>query len=229
MDSQSQKKTRIQVIAAHVIAYVRLISDSLLCFQQAPELRSVKFSQSDSQGVATGPSQASEQSALASDGISSSSLAELCDSRYLHGKGKLGKKLTGPTSDSGNRRNASKPAEIKQQSSFAALGSQSSQATQPAKSGLRVEMIDGKMVIKESSLIVNDAAINETEYEEVEEGALVNSRYSSFTNRRPAKAWGLEETRLFYNVLRQCGLEFSLMQSFFPNRTRKEIKLKFRR
>lgn len=90
-------------------------------------------------------------------------------------------------------------------------------------------MIDGKMVIKESSLIVNDAAINETEYEEVEEGALVNSRYSSFTNRRPAKAWGLEETRLFYNVLRQCGLEFSLMQSFFPNRTRKEIKLKFRR
>lgn len=98
-----------------------------------------------------------------------------------------------------------------------------------SKSGLRVEMIDGKIVIKESSLIVNDATINETEYEEVEEGALITSRYSSFANRRPAKLWGIEETRLFYNALRQCGLEFSLMQSFFPNRTRKEIKLKFRR
>lgn len=98
-----------------------------------------------------------------------------------------------------------------------------------SKSGLRVEMIDGKIVIKESSLIVNEAAINETEYEEVEEGALITSRYSSFTNRKAAKMWGIEETRLFYSALRQCGLEFSLMQSFFPNRTRKEIKLKFRR
>lgn len=90
-------------------------------------------------------------------------------------------------------------------------------------------MIDGKIVIKESSLIVNDATINETEYEEVEEGSATTSRYSSFTNRRSAKSWGLEETRMFYHALRQCGLEFSLMQSFFPNRTRKEIKLKFQR
>ena len=69
----------------------------------------------------------------------------------------------------------------------------------------------------------------EGDYEEVEEGALVSSRYSSFTDRRNTKAWGLEETRLFYDALRQCGMEFSLMQSFFPNRTRKEIKLKFQR
>ncbi len=192
----------------------------------------MKFSQSESQSSAGIMSHPGDQTNVTFDAVSSSSLAELCDSRYMHGKGKLGKRLTGPTSDS-NRKNSGKTAEIKQQASFTASttpsASQSSQTTQSNKSGLRVEMIDGKMVIKESSLIVNDTTINETEYEEVEEGALVTSRYSSFTNRRSAKAWGIEETRLFYNALRQCGLEFSLMQSFFPNRTRKEIKLKFRR
>lgn len=67
------------------------------------------------------------------------------------------------------------------------------------------------------------------DYEEVEEGNQSNSRYSSFLDKRKTKSWGLEETRLFYHVLRQCGLEFSMMQSFFPNRTRKEIKAKFRK
>lgn len=46
----------------------------------------------------------------------------------------------------------------------------------------------------------NEAALPEIEYEEVEEGAHVTSRYSSFMNKRPSKPWGIEETRIFYNV-----------------------------
>ncbi|RYH29991.1 hypothetical protein EON65_06635 [archaeon] len=67
------------------------------------------------------------------------------------------------------------------------------------------------------------------EYEEVEEGAMPTSRYSSYSNKKPSRAWGIEETRLFYQALRQCGTEFSMMQTFFPHRTRRELKLKFRR
>lgn len=68
------------------------------------------------------------------------------------------------------------------------------------------------------------------EYEEVEEGAAGgSSRYSSYSNRRPAKVWGLEETRLFYSAVRQCGTDFSMMQAFFPHRSRREVKHKFRR
>ena len=69
----------------------------------------------------------------------------------------------------------------------------------------------------------------EAEYEEVEEGALPTSRYSSYSSKKPSRAWGIEETRLFYQALRQCGTEFSMMQTFFPHRTRRELKLKFRR
>ncbi len=41
---------------------------------------------------------------------------------------------------------------------------------------------------------------NNDDYEEIEEGALATSRYSSFTTKKPSRAWGLEETRIFYNV-----------------------------
>jgi hypothetical protein len=63
-------------------------------------------------------------------------------------------------------------------------------------------MIDGKIVIKESSLVIQgpDSTINDGEYEEVEEGIHASSRYSSFTNRRNPRVWGLEETRIFYSV-----------------------------
>lgn len=45
-----------------------------------------------------------------------------------------------------------------------------------------------------------DANIHEGEYEEVEEGAHPTSRYSSFSNKKPSRTWGIEETRIFYNV-----------------------------
>lgn len=105
--------------------------------------------------------------------------------------------------------------------------------TQPSESvediGPRVEIVDGKIVIKESSLMVGtiDSNAAENEYEEIEEGIHASSYYSSFTNRRKSATWGIEETKQFYKVLQQCGTEFSVMQTFFPNRTRKELKTKF--
>lgn len=101
-----------------------------------------------------------------------------------------------------------------------------------------------------------DSAIIEGEYEEIEEGIHASSRYSSFLNKRKSKSWGIEETRQFYKVvlplndifdnvkwlifrftfyflvyvaqaLQQCGTEFSVMETFFPERSRKELKLKF--
>lgn len=43
------------------------------------------------------------------------------------------------------------------------------------------------------------------------------------------KKWDEKETKQFYKVLRQCGTDFSLMETFLPGRTRKEIKNKYRK
>ena len=69
--------------------------------------------------------------------------------------------------------------------------------------GPRVEVIDGKIVIQESSLELDPLAGHhdiEQEYEEVEEGIFAGSRYSSFLPTRHKKKWSLEETTRFYKV-----------------------------
>jgi hypothetical protein len=97
------------------------------------------------------------------------------------------------------------------------------------ETGPQVEIVDGKIVLKESSLLISgpEATVMEGDYEEVEEDMHAMSKYSSFMDKRKSSAWGIEETRLFYGALRQCGTEFSLMQTFFPSRTRRELKNKF--
>ncbi len=93
----------------------------------------------------------------------------------------------------------------------------------------QVEFVNGKIVVKESSLVVQDQSYADGEYEEVAEGSHATATYFSFLKRRKSAAWGLEETRLFYAALRQCGTEFSLMQTLFPGRTRKQLKKKYMR
>lgn len=101
---------------------------------------------------------------------------------------------------------------------------------QQGTSGPRVVFKDGKMVIEESSLeMAEDGHFDGDEfpYEEITEENQATATYSSFKTRAKVLRWGLEETWLFYQALRQCGLEFSLMQSFFPGRTRVSLKRKF--
>ena len=102
---------------------------------------------------------------------------------------------------------------------------------QPKQStGAQVEWVDGKIRVKESSLVVQDhSQLNEGEFEEVNEGTHAVATYKSFLREQKHEKWGVEETKRFFHVLRQCGTEFSIMQSFFPGRTRKQLKLKYRR
>ena len=91
------------------------------------------------------------------------------------------------------------------------------------------ELEGDKIVFKEGTTTALDTGIEEEEYEEVGDGSHNNATYFSFIRRRKSHRWGLEETRSFYKALRQVGTEFSLMQSLFPGRTRKQLKAKFQR
>ena len=85
---------------------------------------------------------------------------------------------------------------------------------------------EGNIVINESSLtVVPETSLED--FEVVEEGAHPTAKYSSFIDRPRCHPWGIEETRQFYEALRQCGTDFTLLQAFFPSRTRKQLKKKF--
>ncbi|CAI2299516.1 unnamed protein product [Caenorhabditis sp. 36 PRJEB53466] len=92
---------------------------------------------------------------------------------------------------------------------------------------------DGRLVIDESSLLVQSAQINhESVWETVEEGRMGSKITSmSFRNRifRKAISWTERETDLFYEVLRCTGQDFGLMHHYLPQRSRPELKAKYNR
>ena len=111
------------------------------------------------------------------------------------------------------------------------------------RSGPLVEIINGEIVIKESSMIVGGRQTTEEVDREldgavvVEESTGITATYNSFTKRQKTSRWTVEETRKFYLALRQCGTDFTTMESFFDGgedgtstkRNRKQLKSKYKR
>jgi len=99
------------------------------------------------------------------------------------------------------------------------------------RSGPLVEVINGEIVIKESSLVLGGGSnlLRRRTTEEVdlemegnvivEESTGITATYNSFTKRQKTQHWTTEETRLFYEGLRQCGTDFSTMETWFENST----------
>lgn len=98
--------------------------------------------------------------------------------------------------------------------------------------GPLVKIVNGEIVLQESSVVVN-AATNKPEdefpvIEEEAQTAVVGASYNSFVNRRAPQHWTIEETELFYEALRQVGVDFSTMEAYFgKKRTRKHLKRKY--
>jgi Myb DNA-binding like len=101
--------------------------------------------------------------------------------------------------------------------------------------GPQVKIVDGEIVLQESSMMVPSARKTvqevEEEYQHVveEEGhtTIVGASYNSFVARRKPQHWAVEETKLFYHALRQVGADFVTMEAFYKNRTRKQLKKKY--
>jgi transcription factor TFIIIB component B'' len=105
----------------------------------------------------------------------------------------------------------------------------------------QVEIIDGEIVVRPSTLFPNsqnrvstnaiDAEFG-TAIEEDESNTLgiIKAKYDSYTAtaRTKPNRWSVEETKAFYTALRQCGSDFSMMQMFLPGRTRSQLKNKFK-
>ena len=169
-----------------------------------------------SSDVKPSTNQQNETSALFSDTnneIYSQSLFDICDPHFIKKNNLSKRKLTKGTTKTNKQTTTIKSSTVIKQNV-----------------GPSVEIVNGQIVIKESSLVAGSrSGTNYDDYEEVEEENYGTARYSSFTKRRPSPTWGIEETKLFYSALRQCGTDFTNMMAFFPGRTRRQLKLKYYR
>lgn len=94
---------------------------------------------------------------------------------------------------------------------------------------------DGNIVIDQSSLVVSAGTAGNAELDRGDITTVENHAYSShitsatYSKRERSTRWEAAETDCFYAALRKFGTDFLLMKSAFPNRTRKQLKLKFKR
>ncbi|CAB3408783.1 unnamed protein product [Caenorhabditis bovis] len=91
---------------------------------------------------------------------------------------------------------------------------------------------DGRLVIDETSLVMDTNTKDDGIWETVEEGKNQSKITSlSFRNRlwRKGTSWTQKETDLFYEVVRCTGSDFGLMNHYISGRSRAELKAKYNR
>lgn len=99
--------------------------------------------------------------------------------------------------------------------------------------GMDFDIIDGQIVINQSSLVINQHAADGTELETVEEDEFTHLTTSA-SYMRPSRAmgsnhWTDEETERFYHYLKMFGTDFETISHVFPGKNRRQVKLKFNR
>lgn len=91
---------------------------------------------------------------------------------------------------------------------------------------------DGQLIIDEQSLVIEQT--HEKKRREIMESEAIvedeNNHMGGFYKKhKRSKDWPNWETFKFYQVLNVVGTDFLLMQTLFPNRTRQEIKQKYKK
>ncbi|KAK2586275.1 hypothetical protein KPH14_001530 [Odynerus spinipes] len=90
---------------------------------------------------------------------------------------------------------------------------------------------DGQLIIDEQSLVIEQSHAKKSREVLAKKAIVDDDNYGTgFYKRRPkGKEWPKWETLKFYKALNIVGTDFLVMQTLFPNRTRREIKLKFKK
>ena len=92
---------------------------------------------------------------------------------------------------------------------------------------------NGDMVLDETSLVIENEqqkqnrillATSNVVYDDD-----LSGNYGYYKRQQRTKEWQHEETVKFYRCLNTVGTDFSLMLNLFPNRTRRDLKLKFKK
>lgn len=111
----------------------------------------------------------------------------------------------------------------------AATGAQGAQGP-----GIDFDIIDGQIMINQSSLVINQhAAEGDVQLETVEEDEFTHLTTSA-SYMRPSRTmgtnhWDDEDTEKFYTYLKMFGTDFETISHMFPGKNRRQIKLKFNR
>ncbi|XP_025190402.1 transcription factor TFIIIB component B''-like [Melanaphis sacchari] len=93
--------------------------------------------------------------------------------------------------------------------------------------------IDGKIIIDQETLSLDETGFEEKREElakskVIEESAYHSRSYSYKRKKEASTKWSKDETIKLYKCLMNFGTDFSMIQQYCPNRTRAQIKRKYK-
>lgn len=92
---------------------------------------------------------------------------------------------------------------------------------------------NGEMVLDEASLVVENEQQKQNRILLANTNVVydddLSANYGFYKRQKRTREWSQEETVKFYRCLNTVGTDFSLMLNLFPNRSRRDIKLKFKK
>lgn len=93
----------------------------------------------------------------------------------------------------------------------------------------QVRIVGGEIVVDEDTTVMK-AEENVNDYSQMDivhdTGRHLTSH--AFVKHSGSNRWTADETKQFYDAVSMCGTDFSLMSMLFPNKTREQIKGKYR-
>lgn len=115
-------------------------------------------------------------------------------------------------------------------------GEESNSNNGPSASGPQFRIVDGQIVLDQTSLVMDRharAAAEQEDMELIEENdfsrQITSNSYMSSSKLRKGNNWSAEDTELFYRGLGMFGTDFEMISKMFKNKVRREVKLKFNR
>lgn len=92
---------------------------------------------------------------------------------------------------------------------------------------------NGEMILDETSLVVENEREREMRDTLAKTEVIYDDEFSGnsgyYSRFKRTKDWSPEETIRFYRCLHTIGTDFSMMIQLFPNRSRRDLKLKFKK
>uniref|UniRef100_A0A182NGT2 Transcription factor TFIIIB component B'' Myb domain-containing protein n=1 Tax=Anopheles dirus TaxID=7168 RepID=A0A182NGT2_9DIPT len=92
---------------------------------------------------------------------------------------------------------------------------------------------NGEMILDEASLVIENEREKEMRETLANTDIVYQDEFSGnsgyYSRIRRTKDWGDDETIRFYRCLHTIGTDFSMMLSLFPQRSRRDLKLKFKK
>lgn len=87
---------------------------------------------------------------------------------------------------------------------------------------------DGRIIINQESTVLSTITTQDVARTEVEGGA-THITSATYARRPRAEKWTHEDVEMLYHALTYCGTDFSMVEVFFPTRTRAHVKSRFKK